>query len=252
MLAHGVDTFSAFGAVSLQALVSIVIYSGVADHDSGTGDTSLPQILFVAGLLRISWGIVETMSESLWETGHLAKSGELTYFMLSPIPTLVHLIFSKIHFERLADVVWGIGFIAVAVAADPFLVGDDWLLALLCCVLTVLLSMAVFFSVILFGAAANILWLSESGFLMSASAQVAELGLYPGRLFSKMLGPLAILFIPVFTPSVIGERLLFGNGMADGLPDWMYWGAIAVPAGCFAGACLFWRHTLLCYDGTGS
>lgn len=252
MIAHAVDTGSSLVAVALQALISVIVYVSLASHDWILEGLALPELLFVAGLLRIAWGIVETLSESLWETGQLAKSGELIYYMLSPVPTLAHLMFCKIQFERLADIVWGVGFLFVAISLDHNLIGDGGILALFYCLMAIIFSAFLFFSVVLFGAAANILWLSESGLLMSASVQVAELGLYPGRLFSKMFGALTVLVIPIFTVGVVGEYLLFGSDKLGRLPDWVYWGALALPASCLAGAYAFWRLAISRYEGTGS
>ena len=241
MVVHRVDSVSALLSLVLYGLISVIIYAEIS-----ADSVNLPQILFVAGLLRIAWGFVESVTESLWSTGYLAKSGELLYFMLSPLSTLLHLMFSKIHFERLGDVIWGISFIGAAFALDPEISLDMNLVV--GSLVTILSSMAIFFSVILFGAAANIHWLSETGLLMSATVQVAELGLYPGRLFLKMLGRLTVLVVPIFTSGVIGEFLLFGFPVVE--PGYRV--AILIPWCCLLGSCLFWRHVIGSYQGTGS
>lgn len=243
---HVADTFAGLMSLTVYTLISIVVFYKLFEQPETVSPEDFPAILLLAGILRIAWGLVDALTENLWAAGRMAKTGELLYYIVSPMPTLLHIIASRILFERFVDLVWGIGLITVALSFDhapDLTVGKLFGLSILLVVSTV-----TFFAVILFGAAASVHWLGESAALMSAAAQGAELGLFPAQVYSAFIKEAFLLIVPVFTGSFVIGSLFFNLSPAEA-GTWLW---LAVPALLFAGSSWFWSYAIDRYEGTGS
>ena len=237
------DTIAGLFSLILQALISIIVFKSLSDAWYASNPDAIYQILLVAGVLRIAWGLTETITENFWTVGPFAKTGQLIFFIISPLPTLLHLLLHKVHYERLVDVAIGIAFIIFAYKNGVF--EEFAFLDYVFLLLLGLLSAMVFFSVTLIGASSCILWLSESSHLMTAAGQFAELGMYPARLFVRIIGETSLIVLPVFSVALFFDRLIFENYTLSSF-------ALLVPLAFMILAFGLWRYSITNYQGTGS
>lgn len=243
MREHTTDTVAGLVSLIIHAVISIIIFKSLSDAWYASNPDAIYQILAIAGVLRIAWGLAETITENFWAAGPFAKTGQLVFFIISPLPTLLHLLLHKIHYERLVDVAVGVGFIYYAYSNDLFVnfgVAEYFSLILLG-----VMSAIVFFSVTLIGASSCILWLSESSQLMTAAGQLAELGMYPARLFSKIIGKASLIVIPVFSFSLFFDGYIFGSMSTSN-------SALIFPLVFVVLAFALWKYAIANYQGTGS
>lgn len=243
MREHITDTVAGLFSLVVYAVISIIIFKSLSDAWYASNPSAIYQILAIAGVLRIAWGFAETITENFWVVGPFAKTGQLVFFIISPLPTLVHLLLHKIHYERLVDVAVGIGFIYFSYKNNIFVNFD--LANYFSLILLGVMSAILFFSITLIGASSCVLWLSESSQLMTAAGQLAELGMYPARLFVKITGETSLIVIPVFSFSLFFDGHIFGSVNASIT-------ALISPLFFVILAFALWHHAIASYEGTGS
>lgn len=234
------DTLSGVASSIVYALINLFALTAILAV--GNDVIEAWKILLVAGALRIGWALSEAVTENLWSVGSFARTGELVYYKVSPVPTLFHLIASRFQFDRLIDVGWGIGYMVVASQMDGF---QTSLRVFAGAGIVITLSCLAFFSVTLIGASISVATQSEGGAWMSAAAQASELALFPAPLYRRIL-PEAILILPVFLPGLAGLSLIDNDRLLS-----IALAAIVVMTFSIS-AFAIWKFAIERYDGTGS
>jgi len=241
---------AAAGAVSVtvSAALNLVVLSAALGV---RGDDPLWQsggAFVLVGLVRIAWGLVETVTEGLWLVGDRARTGELMLTLSRPTPVVLQIMLERIHFERALDVVFGAALLAYGLGRTGLAVTPASMAAMAG---TVALAAAVYFAVILAGAAVAIRASNSGGTVMTTAGQVASLSLYPASTFLPVFGPLVLGLVPVFAVTALPGRLLFGEDAIYRDPAGAL-GGVAAALLFVALAFRLWGRALAGYEGTGS
>ncbi len=256
MRQYRLDLVGAICSIAVSALVSWLILE--RNLPAGMAVQETPFLtFFLAGVLRIAYGLVESLTESFWAAGSLARSGGLTLCLARPVPVALQLMMRQINFERLLDCVVGGYFIALAYDYTPDYTSDYGPIPLPTAIaagfLCFVIAAPAFFAVILIGAALSIRALSDTGAFMSATGEIATFGLLPVSVlrttFSRsLLAGIVLALFPLSAATLVAEGLAPGHSFSWAL----LLTALASWAALLMSAALLWRGALRGYQGTGS
>jgi len=235
-------------SVAVSAALNLVVLSAAV---TVRGDDPLWQsggAFVLVGLVRIAWGLVETVTEGLWTVGEKARTGELMLTLSRPTPVVLQIMLERVHFERALDILFGAALLVHGLDRSAFAVSPASLAGM---VGAIGLAAAVYLSVILAGAAVAIRASNSGGTVMTTAGQVASLSLYPASTFLPVLGPTLLGLLPVFAVTALPGHVLFGETAiyADPLAATVGFG-VAVAG--VAAAIRLWTRALATYEGTGS
>lgn len=241
MRKHKIDVIGAVSSIGVSSLTTYLIL-----------ERTLPVVLtetafltfILAGSLRISYGLVETMTESFWDAGGLARSGGLTQLLVQPVPVALQFMMRQINYERLLHSAVGIYFISLAYDYPPLPFHYVVIAGFIC----LTFATPAFFAIILTGAALSIQSLSNAGTFMTAMDQIATVGLLPVSVLRAILSGSILAIFPLSVATLLAERIAVGETVPCGLII----GGLASWAALIGIASFLWRSALHNYQGTGS
>lgn len=243
MRKHKIDVIGAVSSIGVSSLTTYLILERTLPV--APTETATPFLTFMlAGGLRISYGLVEAMTESFWDAGGLARSGGLTQLLVQPVPVALQFMMRQINYERILHSAVGVYFIVLAYSYPSLPVNYVFISGFICFIF----ATPAFFAIILTGAAISIQSLSNAGTFMTAMDQIATAGLLPVSVLRAVLSGTMLAIFPLSVATLLAERIAVGETAPWGLVV----GGLTSWAALIGIAAFLWRSALHNYQGTGS
>lgn len=243
MREHRLDLVAAVLSVLVSFTITLLVLRAVV-HDFSNSEVQPFLVFFFAGILHLSYGVVEAITESFWDAGGLARSGELTQLLVLPQPLILQICLRQINYERLLHCAVGAYFIYLSIGFDVVDLHRLVLSGLICFAT----SATSFFSIIAMGAALSIKTLSNASTFMSAAGQISSLGLIPFQALRTGISIPILLLFPVTFSSMFGEKLVIE---AD-VPKQLVLASFLSWLGLVVAAKVTWSKAVSQYQGTGT
>jgi ABC-2 type transport system permease protein len=207
------------------------------------------EVALLYGLVSIAFGLTEMLGSGFDEASQLIRTGEFDRVLTRPVAPFVQVLAADVQLRRIGRIAQGV----VAVALANRWLGLAWTLPKALVFLSaVLSSSAVFFTVLLVGAAICF-WTVESSEVQNIFTYGGtELASYPLHIYNRWLQGAFLYFVPLALTSYYPVLYILGKPDPLGLPTILQFLAPLVAALFFAVGLVIWRLGLRHYQSTGS
>ncbi len=185
--------------ITLPAFVGVAYYAGAS-----FGGWTFSQMMILLGALAIIRGFAfMSFMGILWNTIRVVKNGTLELFLIRPLSTIWLLAMYAFDEEDIGQVVGGVGILISGLLLEP--VAGSWLLFVLLCIVGILF----YFALALFCCALTIYFINTYR-LWEFLFMLSLLGGYPKSIYSKKLGLIFSLILPVLITAYYPASALLG------------------------------------------
>jgi ABC-2 type transport system permease protein len=206
---------------------------------------SLPEIMFIYGMITLAKSINHMFADNLWTLGRdYVRSGTFDRFMVRPIDPLFHLLADRFCHDGIGNFVVGLALVVVAgtrldVAWTPGTIGYLSLM--------VLSGGFIFIAINLITSVSGF-WLMDSVPVTRVVFEMHEFAKYPLTIYPRAIGVLLTVLIPYGFASFYPTSYIVGREVPLGLA----WGAPLIAVLLMMVALAVWRFGLRHYSSTGT
>ena len=228
--------------VQAAALLTIwVVMTQIPDLDGW----SLPEILFIYGLLTLSKSINHMFADNLWTIGRdYVRTGAFDRFMVRPIDPLSHLLADRFCHDGIGNFL--VGLLLVVIAATRLDI--VWTPLTLGYLALMVLSGGFIFIALNLMTSVSGFWLMDSVPVTRVVFEMHEFAKYPLTIYPRAIGIFLTVLIPYGFASFYPASYVLGREVAPALA----WGAPLVATVLMIVALGVWRFGLRHYSSTGT
>lgn len=206
---------------------------------------SLPEILFIYGLLTLSKSINHMFADNLWTLGRdYVRLGTFDRFLVRPVNPLFHLLADRFCHDGIGNFLVGLALILIAAAQLNIV----WTPSTAGYLALMTLSGGFIFIALNLMASVSGFWLMDSVPVTRVVFEMNEFAKYPLTIYPRVVGIVLTALIPYGFASFYPATFLMGRGSHPALG----WGAPLVAAVLMALGLVVWRFGLRHYSSTGS
>lgn len=239
------QTLGSFSSTFVELLAIFILFRTFED----LAGWKVGEVAFLYGLVSVAFGITEMLGAGFDQASTLVRTGEFDRVLTRPVPSFVQLLSADFQMRRIGRIAQGIFALVLAQAW----LNLGWTLPKALILLSaVLSSSAVFFTVLVAGAAVCF-WTVETTEAQNIFTYGGtELASYPLHIYSRWLQSVFLYFVPLALTSYCPALYILDKPDPLGLPPVLRFIAPLVAVGFFAIGLFVWELGMRHYQSTGS